>query len=351
MLGRFANYHIVGQGLAGSLLAIALHRAGADFTVSQAALEGASTPVAPGIVNPLPGKKFKPVAEIRSRLDQTRSIFNWASGFLDSSIPLWNECPIVRVLNDASQEEFLQKAKAHPSAQPFIHSLTLDDRPLHAEFGLFLTKPAGWVNLPEFQRLTHHWLASTNRLIGEEFSAENVHKIPPHTCLIFAEGWRAAQNPLWAHIPFTPAKGEMLIGRLPRDLKPEAIYNRSGWLQPLPDNRWRLGATYSWDPLDGNPSLEASDELRSRLARLSPLPFTAEDQLAGVRPIVEDIQPVLGPHPELPNVHILNGLGSKGSLLGPAAVQFLSAYLLHGHEIPPAWSIHRFAHRHSSFAT
>ena len=48
---------IVGQGLAGTLLAWELERAGRDFLIFDAGLEGATSRMAAGIVNPITGRR------------------------------------------------------------------------------------------------------------------------------------------------------------------------------------------------------------------------------------------------------------------------------------------------------
>jgi glycine/D-amino acid oxidase-like deaminating enzyme len=47
------------------------------------------------------------------------------------------------------------------------------------------------------------------------------------------------------------------------------------------------------------------------------MPFELIDHLAAIRPTVRDRKPYLGVHPLFNNVYIFNGLGAKGSSLGP----------------------------------
>ena len=45
--------------------------------------------------------------------------------------------------------------------------------------------------------------------------------------------------------------------------------------------------------------------------------------LAGVRPTVNDRRPLVGTHPNHNSIHILNGLGTRGVMLGPAMAKAL----------------------------
>ena len=49
---------IVGQGLAGTLLAFELERAGVSFAIADAGHEGAASSVAAGVINPITGRRL-----------------------------------------------------------------------------------------------------------------------------------------------------------------------------------------------------------------------------------------------------------------------------------------------------
>jgi glycine/D-amino acid oxidase-like deaminating enzyme len=42
------------------------------------------------------------------------------------------------------------------------------------------------------------------------------------------------------------------------------------------------------------------------------------EHFAGVRPTVKDRRPLVGTHAEYSAIHILNGLGTRGVMLGPS---------------------------------
>jgi len=51
--------------------------------------------------------------------------------------------------------------------------------------------------------------------------------------------------------------------------------------------------------------------------------FEVIDHLAGVRPTVKDRRPMVGTHPKFANLHVLNGLGTRGVMLAPAMAKSL----------------------------
>jgi glycine oxidase len=48
---------------------------------------------------------------------------------------------------------------------------------------------------------------------------------------------------------------------------------------------------------------------------------------AGVRPTVRDRRPLVGTHDSYPQLHILNGLGTRGVMLGPSMAKVLYEHI------------------------
>ena len=55
--------------------------------------------------------------------------------------------------------------------------------------------------------------------------------------------------------------------------------------------------------------------------------FEVIEHFAGVRPTVNDRKPLLGRHPIYSNLYILNGLGTRGVLLGPSMAKDLFDFI------------------------
>lgn len=334
----------MGQGLAGSLLAIRLHQMHIPFVVQDIETPGSATVVAPGIVNPLAGRHFRPPKYIDELLQQLQQIMDLVQGTL--GIQVWHSCPILRMFTEPTQRDRFLKGLGESKISAFVEEEYPENSfdQLNDIYGSFLTKGGGWANLPLFIEVTRSWLKQQGLLLEEQW-------IPPETIpaagateesVVFCEGWQVVNNPFWSFIPHNPAKGEMLLVRFEEELPRDRIYNQSCWAQPIGNDLWRVGATYSWDTFDSVASLEGATQLQESLHLMTRLPFHVEDQMAGVRPIVEDYKPIIGQHPEIPDWYILNALGSKGVLQAPTAVNDLIENLLEGTRIPMNWSVDRF---------
>jgi glycine oxidase len=64
---------------------------------------------------------------------------------------------------------------------------------------------------------------------------------------------------------------------------------------------------------------------------------------AGIRPTVKDRKPLIGTHHQYNNIHILNGLGTRGVMLGPAMAIALFEHIEKGTPIAPEVDIKRFS--------
>ncbi len=72
----------------------------------------------------------------------------------------------------------------------------------------------------------------------------------------------------------------------------------------------------------------------------TPYKFISQDW--GFRPTTPDRRPILGEHPDLKNVIIFNGLGTKGVSLAPYFSAQLANWLSGKAEIQPEVNIKRF---------
>ena len=64
-------------------------------------------------------------------------------------------------------------------------------------------------------------------------------------------------------------------------------------------------------------------ELVERIKEIINCDFEIVSHFAGVRPTVKDRRPLIGTHSSSNFIHILNGLGTRGVMLGPAMAKAL----------------------------
>ena len=95
--------------------------------------------------------------------------------------------------------------------------------------------------------------------------------------------------------------------------------------------------------LDFIPTEQGRNDLVEKYQKLMKPDMKILSHRAGVRPATKDRRPFVGMHPELENVGIFNGLGSKGVSLAPYFAKQFVDFLVYDKELSPEVNINRFA--------
>jgi len=334
------DYLIVGLGIAGISLWRELERRGLSCLVADAGDAHAASRVAPGVVNPLAGKRLSPSWRVGEQLPRALAMYRELDKLFGEQV--FHEVPIIRIIKDAAQREYFEKRKAQPKAQSFIGAEYAPGRwpGLFADpMGSFEATVSGYLDVARATQLAQAHLEAAGRFVSARVDAkellvdaEGVLWRGTHFGrVVFCEGWLAGDNPYFADIPFKPAKGEMLTLRAKTALPdfPQAIVNRGKWILPLGGDIYRAGSTYSWENFDDTISEVGRDTVLDTLREFVDAEFEVADQNSGVRPIVKDYRPVLGCSRTAARVCIFNGLGSKGVLAAPWLAGQLLDHLEH----------------------
>ena len=343
------DFLIVGQGVAGSLLARSLLARGVTVRITDADRVNSASQVAPGIVNPLAGQRLKPAWCVDDALPHAVATYQAIEAETGNTGRFWHPTPIVRVILDDAQRAIFDKRFHEDSARPYIGEVLAPGAlgpDIHDAHGSFVARCSGWLDAAALTRHLRQRFAEAGQFVpstGHEPHADAVGAPLPIGGeavgrVIFCDGWRGANGPWFGSLPWRPARGEMLDVTTERPFLPEpyrgCILNRSKWLLPLGDNRYRAGASYAWDDFEGGPTDEKREEILDGLRALVRASFKVSNHRVGVRPVIAGHRPVAGLHPLYPRLGIFNGLGSKGVLHAPWLADRLADHLLNGTDLP-----------------
>lgn len=348
------DFLIVGQGLAGSLLAWELIQRGCQVIVVDTGGENASC-VAAGIINPISGLRFVKSPALESLLPAAQACYARLAS--DFGQPFYLEKPILRIFRDKPELSQCKTRLKQAEYAPYLGKLNLSDRLSNG----FLT-PFGSVG----QIQTGH-LATVDLLsqLKQFFIGLNCYRqakldypaIQVNSAvhwqdivakqLIFCDGHQASQNPWFSWLPFRLAKGEIL-GLSHQTALPDAILNFGNWLLSVSPGTSRLGATFNWEFSDSLPSQQGRKSLLTSLKPYSP--SLAQSAIishqAGIRPCTLDKHPVIGKHPNNGKIAIFNGFGTKGCLQIPWYSQRFADYLINHTPLPQTCDVYRFQTTH-----
>lgn len=335
---------IVGQGLAGSALAVTAALAGLDCAIADPAPNPgfAASRIAAGLITPLTGKKINPGWRIEEWLPIARAFYTAAENHLGTQF--YHPVEIHRWFTGEDEYRAFQARLDEDRILRWFGGLLPPHPGLNTPHGGFRMTGGGWLDVPAWLDAVRldwtrrgRWLPKTVTEEELEPDQEGV-RVGEYRArhVVFCTGMAAAANRrFFPDLPFRPAGGEVLEIRMAGQT-PNAVWNRAGkWVAPRPDGTSLVGATYAFGATEWVPSVAGRAELAAFLSELGIEAAEISGHRAGVRPILHQSRPVAGFSPENPRVGILNGLGSKGVLTAPWAAAELIAHIRDGKPLDP----------------
>ncbi|MDP2890639.1 MAG: FAD-binding oxidoreductase [Bacteroidota bacterium] len=329
------DYLIVGLGLAGTLLANELFRQNKTVMVFDNPETPKASLVAAGIINPVVFRRMTKSWLIDDAFPRMEKTYRQLEDLLKED--LYYPGRMIRFLSEEGvvfwkEKVFANRLETYIDAEPDLNfrnsnitnhysfgcvnkSGRLDIQKLISEFLEFLKRKNSLKKVKfDFGKLTIKAdLVSYNDITAKK--------------IIFCEGPSADQNPYFQNLKFKHSKGEIIELKIP-ELNMNEIISDEVFVMPAGNDRYKVGATYTWDTLNWETTDSAREELLAKFKKITSVIPEMISQKAGIRPTMHDRKPVIGVHPECPRIGIFNGLGSKGVLLGPYFARQLADYLV-----------------------
>ncbi len=343
------DYIIVGAGLAGIAVCEALNKRNLSHTVfAHQALPTASTAAA-GLYNPVVLKRFTAAWKASELMASSPEVYRKIS--LQINKKLDYKQSIFYKFSNAAQHNHWVHAAQQPALSPFMKPLptNIDWPGVLAPFGVGHVQHTGRIDTKALVSAYASMLLNQGRLINQafEFSAlqqdgqalRYMNIEAKH--IVFCEGMGLKKNPFFKQLPLVGTKGQSLIIHAPK-LVLEGILKSAIFLIPLENSRYWVGATYDWHDHSLEPTVEGQAFLIKKLKQLISVDFIIEQVVVGIRPTVTDRRPLVGTHPNFKNIHLLNGLGTRGVLLAPYAAQRLIEHIEEGKPLEAEINLCRF---------
>lgn len=342
------KYHIVGQGIAGTVLAMELLRRGETLIISNDPTLSNSSRTAAGLFNPLVFKKLSKTWMAEDVFPAAEHFYKRAEEQLKAS--LYHELPLLRVFGTEFEAKDWEIKKTIPEIAQYIQEENNDTAAQHFNrgFGTGWVKHAGYVDTNVFLTEAKKLFESQTIYREQKTDYNSIHPSGDGwICndiesehIIFCEGWLGKMNPFFSWLPFNPAKGNVLHIRK-KDLNLSCIVNGGVFILPTGNHEFRVGATFSWDEFNDLPTEKGKKELCDKLHALLDSDFEIVTQMAGVRPATIDRRPFLGSHPTEKGIHIFNGLGTRGVVLAPYLSRIMADFLNENKALPEDVDIRR----------
>lgn len=332
---------IVGQGLAGTMLAWRLLNRGLAVEIWDKPELSRSSYIAAGIINPIVLKRMRWVKD--------------AEKFLPAMLPFYRKCekilqdsfletlPLYHIIQDAGEANQWQEHRDHPYMGSYLKDIEFPSQwPAHAPMGVGKMMPVHWLRTANFLTKSKSHFQKLGILKEQKLSISHMHQelAAESEAIILANGHLMRNLYPAAQAFFTPTRGEVLIIHSPA-LPQESILHRQFFILPLGNHLFKVGATYAWDHLEDTSTTKGKNTLQEGLEKMITAPYSIREHWAGVRPNIKDRKPVLGRLK--PGLYCFNGMGSRGALMAPYLSAVMRDFLLAGTAIPHHWNVARFA--------
>lgn len=347
------DYLIIGSGLAGiSFSEIALKNNKSILVLDNNSQN--SSRIAGGLYNPVILKRFSEVWQAQEQLVLMNEFYTVLEQKLKVKFDF--KKPILRKFFSIEEQNNWFTASDKMALSPFLSTslITKKYSGIDSPYNYGEVLQTGYVDTALLLTKYKDYLKANAFFNEESFQYELLEILPKSVRykdiearhVVFAEGFGMHSNPYFKHLPLDGTKGELFIIKA-TDLVLDVIVNTSVFILPLGNDLFKVGATYNWKDKTDLPTEEGKQELIDRIKEIITSDFEIIEHFAGVRPTVKDRRPLVGTHAIHKPVHILNGLGTRGVMLGPAMAKALFDFVENNIPLEKEIDIKRFLPRGS----
>lgn len=342
------DFIIVGSGLAGIAFAEMALADNKSIVVFDNSSQNSSK-IAGGLYNPVILKRFSEVWQAQEQLVLMRDFYRDIENKLKVTVDF--KTLILRKFFSIEEQNNWFAASDKVSLAPFLSTVLVNKKysGIDSPYNYGEVLQSGYVDTALLLEQYKKYLSKNALLYSESFVYDNLKVTSAGVTyntiearhIVFAEGFGMHSNPYFDNLPLDGTKGELFIIRA-KELNLDVIVNTSVFILPLGNDLFKVGATYNWRDKTDLPTQEGKEELIDRIKEIIKCDFDIVEHFAGVRPTVKDRRPLIGTHKQHQTVHILNGLGTRGVMLGPAMAKSLYEWIENKKPLDPVVDIERF---------
>ncbi len=342
------DYIVVGCGLAGISFCEQLKANGKSFVVFDNQSQQSSI-VAGGLYNPVVLKRFTSVWKSKELLELAVPMY--ANLEKELNVKLDYKTPVLRKFASTEEQNNWFTASDKPNLTEYLSTKLIqnDNKSINAPFGFGKVLQTGRIDTQCLVNSYRENLKLKDQLVQEDFIYDALqinqstfqYQEIESKLIVFSEGFGVKQNPFFNDVPLKQSKGELITIHAP-DLKIDFVLKANVFIFPLEDDLYRVGATYEWKDETNRITSKAKVELLNKLKTVVNCDFKVVEQVAGIRPTIIDRRPVVGKHSKINNMYVLNGLGTRGVMIGPYIAKQLFNFIENQEPLDKEIDLNRF---------
>ncbi len=307
------EYSIIGWGLAGTTMAWQLYFNNFNFSVFDST-KNYSTKTAAGVVNPIVFKRLTKSWNADILMPYAQNFYQKIEKELNQKIITPKH--IFKVFNSFEDENNWMVKQTDDRFKDYLLPIKTNFKIKHitSPFGFGEVNTFGNLDTIKFLELSKQFFQAKGIVFYDKLFDYNF--IDKKMNYIFCEGYDVINNPYFKYLPLKPTHGDTLIIKT-KQLQFKDIINKNMFIMHIKDDFYKVGATYNWELKEPVCTEKGKKELIEKLNQFIDFEYEIISQQAGIRPTVKDRRPLIGTHPKHQNLHIFNGLGTKGVMIAP----------------------------------
>lgn len=345
---KIVDYIIVGQGLAGTLLAHQLLALNQKILIVNKEHPAMASKVAAGLFNPLSMKRC--IKSWNADLFLPFAIKRYKELEKELKSSFFIERDIYRLFANHENRKEWEVKFSNQEVSDYIKGFENSSKNsyLKDHFGGALVGPGGNLDVAKFLEVSKDRFLKKELLLDEKFDYLKIdllkYTYKGYSCkkIIFCEGFQLINNPYFNYLPITPTKGEVLTIKSPSLGSIDRIISKGIWILPLKECLYLVGATFNRAELDDAVTDDGVFFLKERLNEVLDVDYEIISASAGVRPTTKDRKPLIGVHPKHNMLAIFNGLGTRGVIQAPFLTSNFGKFLTKGEKMLQNTDIQRF---------
>jgi glycine/D-amino acid oxidase-like deaminating enzyme len=209
---------IVGQGLAGTLLAYEFYKQNKSFMVIDNPGQSRSSAVAAGLINPIIFRRMTKSWLVDEAFPQMESAYLQLENLLQEQF--YSPSKIMKLLSEDDlnfwkEKAFANKLESYIEVEPDLY---FENANIKSAFGFACVNTAGRLDIQKLISAFTKFLSQQNSIRNEKIDYEKLIIQPDSVIydnifarkIIFCEGPSASENPFFKNLKFKHSKGELL---------------------------------------------------------------------------------------------------------------------------------------------
>jgi glycine/D-amino acid oxidase-like deaminating enzyme len=303
-------------------------RRGKSIAVVDEGLPVTSSKIAAGMFNPINTKRFTVSNTAEANIRDALAVYESMEKALH--LELIHHQHIYNVFGNTKEGNDYSLKLDHPFFKQYTDRNPAREAHIIQPFGAFEVGLSGWIDLRKLLEGVRNHIATNHLLIEDVFDYTHLNHndqgwqyqgiTAQH--VVFCEGYKANGNPFFPELNIIPCKGDVLEFEAP-ELQLSRVVKKGIYIVALGDGKFKCGSLYKWENDDTTPQPADCEELKHKIASLIDVPFTITKHETAVRPTTKTRDTLLLQHVTLPNLFVVNGLGTKGVINGVKVVRQL----------------------------